>query len=63
MTEQLNNHMPRRAYRLHLNDRGNLEWLNETPVGPPIYTREPETGFWRRFSVAFLKLLPIEGQL
>jgi putative cardiolipin synthase len=63
MTEQLNNYMPRRAYRLHLNDRGNLEWLNDTPVGPPIYTREPETGFWRRFSVAFLKLLPIEGQL
>jgi len=27
------------------------------------YRTEPHAGFWRRFRVGFLRLLPIEGQL
>lgn len=52
-----------RAYRLRLNADGDIEWLRQTADGPQIHSREPETGFWRRFNAGFLRLLPIEGQL
>ena len=63
MAARIEEQAPRQAYRLRLADAGRIEWLNETPVGPPIYYREPGAGFWRRLSVWFLGLLPIEGQL
>ena len=28
-----------------------------------VYTQEPHTGFWRRFGVSFMSILPIESQL
>jgi hypothetical protein len=28
-----------------------------------VYTREPHTGFWRRFGIGFMSIWPIESQL
>jgi putative cardiolipin synthase len=55
--------LPIRAYRLRLDADEQIEWVareNDTEV---VYHTEPQTGFWRRFSVGFLRLLPIEGYL
>jgi putative cardiolipin synthase len=42
---------------------GDIEWVAQENTTEVVYRTEPHTGFWRRFSVGFLRLLPIEGQL
>jgi putative cardiolipin synthase len=53
-----------RAYEVRLapDDRG-LEWLERTPQGEVRYTSEPNTGFFKRFGVGFMSILPIEWML
>jgi cardiolipin synthase C len=42
---------------------GGLEWIEHRPEGDRSFSKEPETGFFKRFSVGFLKLLPIDWLL
>ncbi|MCG6891074.1 MAG: phospholipase D family protein [Gammaproteobacteria bacterium] len=55
------------AFRLALeeDDNGNeiLVWHRSLDGVEQRYTTEPNTGFWRRFGVGFLRLLPIESLL
>ena len=55
------------AFRLALEkDRNGDEiivWHRSIDAVDYRYTTEPNTGFWRRFGVGFLKLLPIESLL
>ena len=55
------------AFRLALevNDKGEeiLVWYRHIDGVEQRYTNEPNTGFWRRFSVGLLRLLPIESLL
>ena len=55
--------LPASAYRLRLNADGDIEWVAQENNTEVVYRTEPHTSFWRRFSVGFLRLLPIEGQL
>lgn len=40
-----------------------MVWSEAKPDGVVTYNRDPEVGVWRRFSVWFMQLLPIESQL
>jgi putative cardiolipin synthase len=40
-----------------------LVWHRDRGDGSEVYTTEPNTSFWRRFGVGFMRLLPIESQL
>jgi putative cardiolipin synthase len=40
-----------------------LIWLEHLDNKVITYTEDPKTGFWRRFGVGFLGILPIENQL
>ncbi len=55
------------AFRLALekddNDNEILIWQRSIDGVDYRYTTEPNTGFWRRFGVGFMKLLPIESLL
>jgi len=55
------------AFRLALEQDGNgdeiLVWHRSIDGIDYRYTKEPNTGFWRRFGVGFLRLLPIEQLL
>ncbi len=55
------------AFRLALEEdsRGEeiLVWYRDVDGVEQRYTKEPNTGFWRRFGVGFLTLLPIEWML
>ena len=51
------------AYRLRLDADGDIEWVGQENGAEVVYRTEPHTGFWRRFQVGVLRLLPIEGQL
>ncbi len=55
------------AFRLALkkrkNGRDRIVWHGRENSKPVVFTHEPHTGFWRRFGIGFLSLLPIESQL
>jgi putative cardiolipin synthase len=55
--------LPESAYRLRLDADGDIEWVGQENGAEVVYRTEPHTGFWRRFQVDVLRLLPIEGQL
>jgi len=50
------------AFRLELKN-GKLLWYGFEDGTPRTFTVEPYTSLWRRFSVGFMRLLPIESQL
>lgn len=51
------------AYVVELKPDGSLQWRAKTEEGEVIASKEPESSWWRRFSVGFYSLLPIESQL
>jgi putative cardiolipin synthase len=53
----------RLALEKNVNGTDKLVWHRETDGEKRVFTTEPNTGFWRRFGVGVLRLLPIESQL
>jgi putative cardiolipin synthase len=51
------------AYEVRLKEGGGLEWVERTDQGELRYDKEPRTGFWKRFGVGFMSILPIEWLL
>ena len=52
------------AYEVQLADDGvSLQWIERTPSGEQRYSTEPGTGWWKRFKVDVLSVLPIEWML
>ena len=52
------------AYEVILARNGHgLEWIERTSQGEVYYSTEPKTGFWKRFGVGLMSLLPIEWLL
>jgi putative cardiolipin synthase len=55
------------AFRLELqtdsNGREQLLWHGLVDGEQQTLTKEPYTGFWKRFGVGFVKLLPVESQI
>jgi putative cardiolipin synthase len=51
------------TYEVVLNDKGKVRWVDRSGDEEVILDKEPQTGFWRRFSVGFYRILPIKGQL
>ena len=62
MTDGVQAHIPKIAYRLELDDRGNISWHANIDGRDVVETSEPLTSWWRRFSAWFLKIVP-EQQL
>ncbi len=50
---------------LHKDERGDeqIRWYGLENGRPRIFEIEPYSGFWRRFGVSFMSLMPIESQL
>ena len=61
------NHIEKIAFRLELvrNENGSeiIRWHGREDGKAVVFEVEPYTGFWRRFGIGFLRLLPIESQL
>jgi putative cardiolipin synthase len=55
--------LPKVAYRVILTEQGDLVWVEAGEDRPIIYTKEPKTGWGRRFKVNLYGILPIKGQL
>jgi len=61
-TRQIDEDLSRHTYRVVLDD-GNVRWRFENNGQVEVEKNEPQSGFWRRFSAGFYRILPIEGQL
>jgi len=67
MAEWFDREIENIAFRLELVDkaegRQSIIWHRTENGETQTYTTEPNTSFWRRFGVGFLRLMPIESQL
>lgn len=63
LTADVDAALPYKAYRLALSDRGSVRWIALEDEREVELDREPLTGFWERFTVGFMRLLPIKSQL
>jgi putative cardiolipin synthase len=55
--------LPYNAYRVELDEDGDLVWITQKDGVPVEYEKEPETTFGQRFMSGFIKMLPVEEQL
>ena len=63
-SQRVNEALARQAYTVFLDDDDRVRWRGLDAAGEElIYTKEPETSWWQRFKVGFVRLLPIRGQL
>jgi putative cardiolipin synthase len=55
------------AFRLKLhqdkNGSGQIRWYGRVDGEARVFDVDPYAGFWRRFGIGFLSILPIESQL
>lgn len=51
------------AYRVKLNAKGDLYWLEQKDGNEVRHNHEPNMGWWKRFGVSILALFPIEWLL
>ena len=62
-SQRIEEALPENAYKVFLNDKGKLRWLAVDGTAETIYEKEPQTSWWQRFKVGFVRLLPVRGQL
>jgi putative cardiolipin synthase len=62
ISSSLDRDIARSAYEVTLKDK-KLEWVEQTEQGEIRYDKEPKTGFWKRFGVGFMSILPIDWML
>lgn len=55
--------VPETSYEVHLSDEGKLYWIEQRDGKKIRYDTEPNASFWRRASVNFLSILPIDWLL
>jgi len=63
IADAFKNDLPKVAYRVCLDDKGDLYWLEQRNGETIRHDTEPGTTAWKRFSVWFVSLLPLEPLL
>ena len=63
VVERVEQALPVATYQVTLNENNKLRWLGEKDGEEEIWKKDPQTGWWRRFQVSVMKILPIKGQL
>jgi putative cardiolipin synthase len=63
LVKRLFEKVPTHAYEVFLNERGRLRWRGIENGQEVILDKEPQTTWWQRFVVGFLRILPIKSQL
>jgi putative cardiolipin synthase len=63
IAEAFQEEVPKVAYRVCLDEQGSLYWLEQRDGQTLRHNTEPGTSVWKRFSVWFVSLLPLESML
>jgi putative cardiolipin synthase len=61
--EYIEDVLPTSSYEVFLNDQNRLRWRDYETDPATVYDKEPETTWWDRRKVGFVKILPIRSQL
>ena len=62
-SERVSDGLASQTYAVFLDDKGRVRWRGQRNGETVVYEKEPETSWWQRFKVGFVRLLPIRGQL
>ena len=60
---RLDRKLASQTYEVFLNENGRVRWADRRGEDEVILKKEPQTSWWRRFTVGFYRLLPIKSQL
>lgn len=63
IAEAMSVEIPDGAYRLRLDAKDQIEWIDESGPSPVRYASEPDVSWWRLFKAQVGRLLPIRDQL
>jgi len=63
LAELVTSLLAERTFEVSLNEKGQLRWKGLENGQEVILTKEPQTGYWRRFNAGFLRMMPIKSQL
>ena len=63
LVESVSAELPGAAWKLRLNDSGEVEWVDVKGGNEIVYSKPPQTGFWRRFNAWITGMNALEGQL
>lgn len=63
VVESVDRALPIFAYEVTLTDKNKLRWIGHKDGEEEVWKKDPQTGFWRRFNVSVMQILPIKGQL
>lgn len=63
LEDNFTKHAPLNAYKIQLSEQGKIEWHSIEDGKPVVYTSEPKTSFWTRFSTYVLSFIVPEKQL
>jgi len=63
LVDQIDAKRDSQAYEVILNDRGKVRWVDRAGGGEIVLDKEPQTSWWRRFTVGFYRILPVKNQL
>jgi putative cardiolipin synthase len=55
--------LPVSSYEVFLNDQNRVRWRDHEGGQAVVHDKEPETSWWDRFVVGFVRILPIRSQL
>jgi putative cardiolipin synthase len=61
--EHVENVLPIGTYEVFLNDQNRVRWRDDDEDPAVVYDKEPDTSWWDRRKVGFVKILPVRGQL
>jgi putative cardiolipin synthase len=63
MLDRVNTALPAVAFEVFLDEKDRIRWRYTDNGQEVIVSKEPQSGFWRRFSAGFMRMLPIKSQL
>jgi putative cardiolipin synthase len=63
MGQQIDLSLDDETYEVVLNEKGKLRWVDRRAEEEAWLDKEPQTSWWRRFSVGFMRILPGKSQL
>ena len=52
-----------KLYKLYLDENNQLRWADNSGANTIVYTKEPNTSWWKRFKANLMRILPVESQL
>jgi putative cardiolipin synthase len=61
--ERIQEGLPLYSYRVILDEKNRLRWIDASGPDPVVLTSEPDATLWMRFIAGLVRFLPIEGQL